>query len=82
MNIIIMGLGNSDTSEDKESHEEHRLKVIFAPHLRSGEGPVLFVFVSKCHTVSNQIVCSCHHPSPNKMYTCGEPGIFSDVIMT
>ena len=41
-----MGPGNIDTSEEEESHEEHCLKVILVQHLRSGEGPVLFVFVS------------------------------------
>ena len=56
----------------KESHEEHCLKVILVQHLRSGEGPVVFIFESTGHTitqVSNQIVCSCH-TDPLTIGTC------------
>ena len=59
-----MGSGNIDTSEDEESHEEHCLKGTFVQHLRSGEGPVLFIFASECHTITQYPIRLCVAATP------------------
>ena len=59
-----MGSGNIDTSEDEESHKEHCLKVILVQHLKSEEEPVLFIFASKCHTITQYPIRLCVAATP------------------